>query len=138
MGTSIRTFGSRNCIAQSKQYEYQSVHYSQKNKVSHVRRLKLLREQVWNSAVGILVGNKADLKDKRAVTFAEGIKFAREHELRFIEASAADDQHIANVSCRDPRSRLSDGLASCPLRIYLFTRNVLLRNSIRNQYYMSF
>ena len=100
---------TRTCIAQCTQYEYESTVFTLNN-VSDVRRLKLLREQVRNSPVGILVGNKADLQDKRAVKFTDGAKLARTHELTFIEASAADSKNIADVSCCDSRSRLFDEL----------------------------
>jgi Ras-related protein Rab-2A len=36
----------------------------------------------------MLIGNKCDLEYKRQVSFEEGEKFAREHGLLFIEASA--------------------------------------------------
>ena len=36
----------------------------------------------------MLIGNKSDLEHKRQVTVEEGEKFAREHGLLFIEASA--------------------------------------------------
>ena len=57
----------------------------------------MIKENTWNSAVGILVGNKVDLQDKRAVTFAEGEKLAKMHNLLFIEASAADSLNVTDV-----------------------------------------
>lgn len=65
-------------------------------------RLKLLRDRVWKSAVGILVGNKAELQDRRAVEFADAEKFANEHDLKFVEtsATAATDHQVASVRFR--------------------------------------
>jgi len=42
----------------------------------------------------VLVGNKTDLEEKRAVTYEEGADFAKEHEMIFIETSAKSGQNI--------------------------------------------
>jgi Ras-related protein Rab-18 len=39
-------------------------------------------------AVRLVVANKADLEDQRAVTRAEGVAFARQHGCLFLEVSA--------------------------------------------------
>ena len=44
--------------------------------------------------VKMLVGNKCDLKDERAVTQAEGLKCARKHQMMFIEASAKTSEGV--------------------------------------------
>uniref|UniRef100_A0ACD6AD15 Uncharacterized protein n=1 Tax=Avena sativa TaxID=4498 RepID=A0ACD6AD15_AVESA len=45
----------------------------------------------------MLVGNKCDLPHKRAVSYAEGEKFAKEHGLIFVEASAKTAQNVEEV-----------------------------------------
>jgi Ras-related protein Rab-2A len=50
-------------------------------------------EDVMNFAIKgmitiTLVGNKCDLSERRAVSYAEGEKFAKEHGLIFMETSA--------------------------------------------------
>uniref|UniRef100_A0ACD5UHP4 Uncharacterized protein n=1 Tax=Avena sativa TaxID=4498 RepID=A0ACD5UHP4_AVESA len=42
----------------------------------------------------MLVGNKCDLPHKRVVSYAEGEKFAKEHGLIFVEASAKTAQNV--------------------------------------------
>ncbi|HMF32235.1 MAG TPA: GTP-binding protein [Candidatus Lokiarchaeia archaeon] len=45
----------------------------------------------------IVVGNKIDLKDDRAVPFADGQAFAREHRCSFIETSAKTGENVKEV-----------------------------------------
>ena len=45
----------------------------------------------------VLVGNKADLKDKREVTFLEASKFAQEHDILFVETSALTGDGVDDV-----------------------------------------
>lgn len=47
-----------------------------------------------NNVNKILVGNKCDLKDARAVSYEEGVDLAKEFDLKFFEASA---KHYLNV-----------------------------------------
>lgn len=42
----------------------------------------------------LLVGNKADLTDKRKVTFEEGAELARQYKIDFIETSAKNSVNI--------------------------------------------
>mmetsp|Transcript_3886 Transcript_3886/g.5435 ORF Transcript_3886/g.5435 Transcript_3886/m.5435 type:complete len:204 (+) Transcript_3886:3089-3700(+) len=44
--------------------------------------------------VMMLIGNKCDLEEKRAVPRAEGEKFAAEHNLFFLETSAKTDKNV--------------------------------------------
>lgn len=62
-----------------------------------MRRLKLVRQHIWDSALGVLVGNKEDLQNDRKVETAEGRRFAEQHGLSFIETSAKDNQRVAEV-----------------------------------------
>jgi small GTP-binding protein len=41
-----------------------------------------------------LVGNKIDLKDKRAVFYEEANKFAKDHDINYFEVSAKDNKQI--------------------------------------------
>ena len=45
----------------------------------------------------VLVGNKADLKDKREVTFLAASKFAQEHDILFVETSALTGDGVDDV-----------------------------------------
>jgi Ras-related protein Rab-2A len=45
----------------------------------------------------MLVGNKSDASQRRAVNYAEGEKFAKEHGLLFMEASAKTAQNAEEV-----------------------------------------
>jgi Ras-related protein Rab-2A len=42
----------------------------------------------------VLIGNKADLADKRQVSYEEGSKFARNNDLVFFETSALDASNV--------------------------------------------
>ncbi|XP_047074566.1 ras-related protein Rab-2-A-like [Lolium rigidum] len=59
-------------------------------------------EDVMNFAIKgmitiTLVGNKCDLSERRAVSYAEGEKFAKEHGLIFMETSAKTAQNAEEV-----------------------------------------
>ena len=45
----------------------------------------------------ILVGHKADLESQRKISFEEGMNFAQNHNLMFIEASAKQYINIENI-----------------------------------------
>ena len=60
-------------------------------------RLKLVKENVWDSAEGVLVGNKADLLDDRIVQSADAKRLAEQHGLAFVETSARDDQRVGEA-----------------------------------------
>lgn len=46
----------------------------------------------------MLIGNKCDLSEKRAVSREEGEKFAKDNGLFFLETSAKTDQNVDEVS----------------------------------------
>lgn len=52
----------------------------------------------------LLIGNKADLADKRAVPEAEGRRFAEEHGLPFIETSAKTALNVEEAFLRTARA----------------------------------
>jgi len=54
------------------------------------RWLKELRDHAENNIVIMLVGNKSDLKHKRAVATEDAMSFAERNNLAFIETSALD------------------------------------------------
>jgi len=56
--------------------------------------LKELRDQGDSGLIILLVGNKSDLVDQRAVTTEEGRTFAEENGLRFIETSAMNASNV--------------------------------------------
>ncbi|KAK8794836.1 hypothetical protein WA158_001817 [Blastocystis sp. Blastoise] len=45
----------------------------------------------------ILVGNKSDLEDKRAVSYEEGKRLAGKYNISFFESSAATGQNISDI-----------------------------------------
>eukprot|EP00800_Vazella_pourtalesii_P009132 TRINITY_DN2312_c0_g1_i2.p1 TRINITY_DN2312_c0_g1~~TRINITY_DN2312_c0_g1_i2.p1 ORF type:complete len:207 (+),score=41.81 TRINITY_DN2312_c0_g1_i2:46-666(+) len=45
-------------------------------------------------AVTMLVGNKTDRKEERAITRDQGLQFARRHSMLFIETSAKLNEHV--------------------------------------------
>jgi Ras-related protein Rab-2A len=48
-----------------------------------------------NSTMTImLIGNKSDMDTRRAVTYEEGEKFAKQHDLIFLETSAKNDENV--------------------------------------------
>jgi len=49
------------------------------------------------AAVKLLVGNKIDMEDTRAVSKQEGVAFAKEHSMLFMESSAKTEQGV--VQC---------------------------------------
>jgi small GTP-binding protein len=52
------------------------------------------------TAVVILVGNKADLSESRAVTMAEAEKFAQHHHITYIETSAKSGENVREAFLR--------------------------------------
>jgi small GTP-binding protein len=53
---------------------------------------------VDHSALRILIGNKNDMMESRAVSSSMARKFAEFHEMEFYETSAKDDQEYTHVS----------------------------------------
>jgi len=45
----------------------------------------------------VLVGNKSDLSNRRTVSYDEGERFANDHDLLFMEASAKTAQNVDEV-----------------------------------------
>ncbi|KAF9277224.1 Ras- protein Rab-11B [Mortierella alpina] len=58
------------------------------------RWLKEFRDHANEKAVGILVGNKSDLSELRAVSTDEATRFAAMNNLSFIETSALDSSNV--------------------------------------------
>lgn len=55
----------------------------------------------------MIVGNKADLSEKRAISFEEGKAFANEVNIPFIETSAKDGLNVEDLFMKMTRSYLS-------------------------------
>ena len=54
-----------------------------------------------NSTMTImLIGNKSDMDTRRAVTYEEGEKFAKQHDLIFLETSAKNDDNVEEAFIR--------------------------------------
>lgn len=58
------------------------------------RWLKELKENADSNMVVMLVGNKCDLTETRAVTTDEGVEFAKSENLMFIETSARESTNV--------------------------------------------
>ena len=88
----------------------------------------------------MLIGNKCDLSHRRAMSYDEGVQFANEHGLIFMEASAKTAQNIEEVM-------LGSGVLDiCAVKniqnflIWIFKRRHLLRllqHSTRKFHYFS-
>ncbi|KAL0479752.1 Ras-related protein Rab [Acrasis kona] len=59
--------------------------------------IKNIEENAPDNVQKVLVGNKADLLDRRCVTKEEGSQFAEEHKLEFYEASAKDNFGVSEA-----------------------------------------
>lgn len=46
----------------------------------------------------MLIGNKCDLEKQRAVSYEEGEKFAKQHNMAFMECSAKNATNVDQVS----------------------------------------
>ena len=65
-----------------------------------------------NSLIVVLVGNKVDMKDRRAVSYLEASRFAQEHDLMFLEVSALTGEMVAEAFYKTAQKllvRLDDG-----------------------------
>jgi Ras-related protein Rab-4B len=61
----------------------------------------------------ILVGNKCDLKESRAVSFLEASRCAQENDILFLESSSVTAEGIEDVfskACRSIISKIDEGL----------------------------
>jgi len=65
-----------------------------------------IRENASEKVVKVLIGNKCDMKDKRAVPFSDGQAVAREFGIPFIESSAKTGENVAEVFMQISRSVL--------------------------------
>ena len=66
------------------------------------------RKLVNDYTVFVLVGNKLDLKVKREVSFEEADKFAHDHKLIYIEASAKTGEKVEEVFLETARDILKN------------------------------
>ena len=67
----------------------------------------------------MLIGNKKDLEAKRAVSYEEGEKFARQNNLFFIEASAKTAENVEEVI----ENYIECNILHLHLHLHLFTIN---------------
>lgn len=58
------------------------------------RWIKEVREQADPNIIIMLVGNKSDLKEKRAISLEESRVFAEQNSLLYIETSALDTSNV--------------------------------------------
>ncbi len=73
-------------------------HYSRRETFDHlVEWLEDCRKYSNPNIVIMLIGNKSDLEEKRAVSKEEGERFAKEHGLYFLETSAKTDNNVDEV-----------------------------------------
>lgn len=56
-----------------------------------------IRNHSSTESIIYLVGNKTDLANLRAISFAEGASFATKHDLKFIETSARNDSNVRKL-----------------------------------------
>lgn len=61
----------------------------------------------------MLIGNKGDLDSRRAVSYEEGEKFAKQHDLIFLETSAKNDENVEEAFIRTAKiiyDKISKGI----------------------------
>ena len=51
----------------------------------------------WDETIGILIGNKCDMEDKRVISFRQGSEFANNNGLEYIETSAKENINIHEI-----------------------------------------
>ena len=51
----------------------------------------------WYETIGILIGNKCDMEDKRVISFRQGSEFANNNGLEYIETSAKENINIHEI-----------------------------------------
>ncbi|KAK3125106.1 hypothetical protein QOZ80_7BG0600030 [Eleusine coracana subsp. coracana] len=80
----------------------------------HVTRWLKDAEKLAPANVTImLIGNKCDLSDRRAVSYEEGERFAKEHGLIFLESSAKTAQNVDEaftIAARTVSKNVEDGV----------------------------
>lgn len=91
----------------------------------------LIRPPLSQNITVMLIGNKADLSDKRQVSTAEGEAFAKANGLTFMETSAKTAQNVEEVcrsfSLRDepfPHHPPRFSFTPCALACTLFARSL--------------
>ncbi|XP_062183103.1 ras-related protein Rab-2-A-like [Phragmites australis] len=80
----------------------------------HVPRwLEDARQLAPDNLTVMLVGNKCDLSDKRAVSYEEGERFAKGHGLIFLESSAKTSENVEEaftIAARAVSKKIKDGV----------------------------
>ena len=56
-----------------------------------------MKENVWDSAEGVLVANKIDQVEEQIVQSADARRLAEQHGLTFVETSARDDMRVGEA-----------------------------------------
>ena len=59
--------------------------------------LKECKDMCYKNILICLIGNKIDMKDKREVSYEDGINFAEENDLLFFETSAKEGNNIQEI-----------------------------------------
>ncbi|WVZ55575.1 hypothetical protein U9M48_006216, partial [Paspalum notatum var. saurae] len=72
--------------------------------------LKDAMESAPPNLTKVLVGNKCDLSDRRAVSYEEGESFAKTHGLFFMESSAKTAQNPFIEAARTVSKKIEDGV----------------------------
>ena len=73
--------------------------YDITNRESFIHLPRWLKEldKYCEGLITVLVGNKADLEDRRQVEYSEGEDFAKSYSLPFFETSAKENKNVVDV-----------------------------------------
>ena len=67
------------------------------NKYTFIYRVTQIKTYSWDNAQVVLVGNKSDMQNDRAVAYERGKRFAEQLGLEFFETSAKENYNVKQV-----------------------------------------